>query len=150
MKAAEHISVAGEIVVSFTAWHYVNPNEYLYEEVGDGLHVKVHGLGPNWRNTQKNIRYQKSGVDDEDDLEFRSNDTVSETGSTIISMDEVSDVKAQNNEDFLCRYLTHGVLSNLDQSKFSATCRERGCQVGAERGPEEVHHRSCDERHRPG
>lgn len=41
VKAAEHISVAGEIVVSITAWHYVNPNEYLYEQVHDGLHVKV-------------------------------------------------------------------------------------------------------------
>lgn len=41
VKAAEHISVAGEIVVAVNAWHYVNPNEYLYEVVYDGLHIKV-------------------------------------------------------------------------------------------------------------
>lgn len=41
VKAAEHISVAGEIIVSVNAWHYVNPNEYLYEVLPDGLHVKV-------------------------------------------------------------------------------------------------------------
>lgn len=41
VKAAEHISVAGEIVVSVTAWQYINPNEYLFEVVHSGQYIKV-------------------------------------------------------------------------------------------------------------
>lgn len=41
VKAAEHKSSAGEIIVSHTAWNYINPTEYIYEPMGDGLHIKV-------------------------------------------------------------------------------------------------------------
>ncbi|KYB27283.1 Adenylate cyclase type 10-like Protein [Tribolium castaneum] len=75
VKAAESISSAGDIVVAPAAWHFVNPNEYLSEEMSDNIHVKIVGVGPNWRSVQKNLRQQKP--DDE-------------TGEDVVSQDEES------------------------------------------------------------
>lgn len=44
VKAAEHKSSAGEIIVSHTAWNYINPSEYIFEMMSDGLHIKVSEL----------------------------------------------------------------------------------------------------------
>lgn len=44
VKAAEHISSAGEIILSSNAWQYVNPTEYLYEVMSDGFHIKVNKI----------------------------------------------------------------------------------------------------------
>lgn len=41
VKTAEKKANAGEIVVSGSAWHYVNPTEYVWEHVNDGIHIKV-------------------------------------------------------------------------------------------------------------
>lgn len=46
VKAAEHKSSAGEIIVSHTAWNYINPSEYLFENMSDGLHIKVNNKTP--------------------------------------------------------------------------------------------------------
>ncbi|XP_044265856.1 adenylate cyclase type 10-like isoform X2 [Tribolium madens] len=58
VKAAESISSAGDIVVAPAAWYYVNPNEYLSEEMRDNIHMRIVGVGPNWRSVQKNVRQQ--------------------------------------------------------------------------------------------
>ncbi|XP_060536145.1 adenylate cyclase type 10-like [Cylas formicarius] len=52
LKAAEAQSFAGDIIVTRAAWQHVSPNEYLAEELKDGL-AKVYGVGPNWRNIKK-------------------------------------------------------------------------------------------------
>ncbi|KAJ3648253.1 hypothetical protein Zmor_020070 [Zophobas morio] len=60
VKAAEHISSAGDIIVAPAAWHYVNPGEYIHKEMPDRVHMKIVGIGPNWRSVQKNVRQQKT------------------------------------------------------------------------------------------
>ena len=54
VKAAEHISSAGDIIVAMVAWKYVNPSEYIYQEMPDNIHIKLISIGPNWRSVLKN------------------------------------------------------------------------------------------------
>ncbi|CAH1106140.1 unnamed protein product [Psylliodes chrysocephalus] len=53
IKTAESKSIAGEIVVSARVSHHISANEYLIELFPDGIHAKVLGVGPNWRNIQR-------------------------------------------------------------------------------------------------
>ncbi|XP_050306071.1 adenylate cyclase type 10-like isoform X2 [Anthonomus grandis grandis] len=59
LKAAESQSFAGDIIITKTAWQHVSPNEYLAEELRDGMHAKIYGVGPNWRNIQRTTQYNK-------------------------------------------------------------------------------------------
>lgn len=60
---------------------------------------KVHGLGPNWRNTQRSVRYQKSNMDVDDNTS--QDDTISDENES--NPDDTFGTKTQN-EDFLCNY----------------------------------------------
>ncbi|XP_023310586.1 adenylate cyclase type 10-like [Anoplophora glabripennis] len=53
IKAAEHKSSAGEIVITARVSRHISANEYLLSVLPDGLHAKVLGVGPNWRNIQR-------------------------------------------------------------------------------------------------
>jgi len=44
LKGAESQSFAGDIIITKTAWQHVSPNEYLAEELRDGMHAKVLSL----------------------------------------------------------------------------------------------------------
>ncbi|XP_076268027.1 adenylate cyclase type 10-like [Rhynchophorus ferrugineus] len=59
LKAAESQSFAGDIIITKTAWQHVSPNEYLAEELKDGINAKIFGVGPNWRNIQRTTAYSK-------------------------------------------------------------------------------------------
>lgn len=50
IKLAEEKTSAGQIVCTMDAWKYLNPNEYLAEEMDDKRHVKVYGIGPSWKS----------------------------------------------------------------------------------------------------
>lgn len=41
LKAAESQSFAGDIIITKAAWQHVSSNEYLAEELRDGMHAKV-------------------------------------------------------------------------------------------------------------
>lgn len=74
---------------------------------------KVHGLGPNWRTTQKHIRYQKTDdadYDEEDTSDASPDDESSNEDES--NMYEMPDTKKQE-DDFLCNklYITY-LLSN--------------------------------------
>ncbi|CAG9833176.1 unnamed protein product [Diabrotica balteata] len=58
IKAAESKSSAGEIVISARVIHHITANEYLIDLLPDGIHARVLGVGPNWRNIQRH--YEKS------------------------------------------------------------------------------------------
>ncbi|KAJ8924439.1 hypothetical protein NQ315_007236 [Exocentrus adspersus] len=53
IKAAEHKASAGEIVITARVSRHISANEYLINVLPDGLHAKVLGVGPNWRNMQR-------------------------------------------------------------------------------------------------
>nr|CAH7718092.1 unnamed protein product [Callosobruchus chinensis] len=53
IKAAESKSHAGEIIISARVSHHLSANEYLIDLLPDGIHAKVLGVGPNWRNIQR-------------------------------------------------------------------------------------------------
>uniref|UniRef100_A0A6P7FT00 Adenylate cyclase type 10-like n=1 Tax=Diabrotica virgifera virgifera TaxID=50390 RepID=A0A6P7FT00_DIAVI len=58
IKAAESKSSAGEIVISARVIHHITANEYLIDLLPDGIHARVLGVGPNWRNIQRH--YEKT------------------------------------------------------------------------------------------
>ncbi|KAJ8963086.1 hypothetical protein NQ318_018550 [Aromia moschata] len=53
IKAAESKSSAGEIIITSRVNYHINANEYLINTLPDGIHAKVLGVGPNWRNIQR-------------------------------------------------------------------------------------------------
>nr|CAI5849851.1 unnamed protein product [Callosobruchus analis] len=53
IKAAESKSHAGEIIITARVSHHLSANEYLIDLLPDGIHAKVLGVGPNWRNIQR-------------------------------------------------------------------------------------------------
>ncbi|XP_023310324.1 adenylate cyclase type 10-like [Anoplophora glabripennis] len=61
IKAAEHKSSAGEIVITARVSRHISANEYLLSVLPDGLHAKVLGVGPNWRNIQRKTNKGDSG-----------------------------------------------------------------------------------------
>ncbi|RZC42671.1 adenylate cyclase type 10-like [Asbolus verrucosus] len=83
VKTAESISSAGDIVVAPAAWHYVNTNEYLFQDMPDGIHVKIIGVGPNWRSVQKNVRQQKPATANTDDNLSEESDSGGSAISTL-------------------------------------------------------------------
>ncbi|XP_044263925.1 adenylate cyclase type 10-like isoform X1 [Tribolium madens] len=90
VKAAESISSAGDIVVAPAAWYYVNTNEYVFKEMPDNVHIRLLGVGPNWRSVQRNVRQQKP-KDLGDDLSVRS--------EASISSDIINDVTQEGTAD---------------------------------------------------
>lgn len=79
VKAAEHKSSAGEIIVSHTAWNYINPSEYIFELMNDGLHIKVLGLGASWRSTQRGYRQDVAGTSEDDLMNDDSDEEIEGT-----------------------------------------------------------------------
>lgn len=60
---------------------------------------KVHGLGPNWRNTQKMHRYQRTTDDEElDGTSNESHDDDDPDENLNASLED----KKQDADDFLC------------------------------------------------
>lgn len=84
VKAAESISTAGDIIVAPTAWHYINNNEYLFEEMPDQIHYKVIGTGPNWRNIIKSSKSQKN---DQDETNFDENEDDNSENDSVAGFD---------------------------------------------------------------
>lgn len=95
VKAAENISSAGDIVVAPAAWHYVNTNEYLFTEMSDNVHIKLLGIGPNWRSVQKNVRQSKVSEQNEDN--------VSEI-SDLSGSDNLSETTQEGGDEFSCLF----------------------------------------------
>ncbi|KAK4883887.1 hypothetical protein RN001_000158 [Aquatica leii] len=48
VKLAEKKASPGEIIMSNSAWHYVNPNEFVWETF-DGHNTKIKNITPSWR-----------------------------------------------------------------------------------------------------
>ncbi|KAF5292379.1 hypothetical protein FQA39_LY03413 [Lamprigera yunnana] len=75
VKLAEKMTSAGEIIVSNSAWNYLNPNEYVWETC-DGHHTKVlpHSYFTNRRYQRKrwpkNRRFSFSSPKDDIDYRF--------------------------------------------------------------------------------
>ncbi|CAH1970769.1 unnamed protein product [Acanthoscelides obtectus] len=63
IKAAESKSKAGEIIITARVSHHLSANEYLIDLLSDGIHAKVLGVGPNWRNIQRTYE-NKEGISD--------------------------------------------------------------------------------------
>lgn len=96
VKAAEHISSPGDIIVAQAGWHYINPTEYLFTDMPDGIHVKITGIGANWRSVQKNVRHQH--------LDASRDDMSSSTGSSETDdLNEPEGVPPM--DEFSCRSL---------------------------------------------
>ncbi|KAJ3648251.1 hypothetical protein Zmor_020069 [Zophobas morio] len=72
VKAAEHISSAGDIIVAPAAWYYVSAAEYIFNEMPDSVHIKLVGIGPNWRRVERNVRQQKQHETDEGSVDALS------------------------------------------------------------------------------
>lgn len=94
VKAAEHISSAGDIIVAPAAWYYVSAAEYIFNEMPDSVHIKLVGIGPNWRRVERNVRQQKQHETDEGSVDALS---------LNLSEDEEQDWTAGAvTEDFSC------------------------------------------------
>ncbi|KAK9746114.1 Adenylate and Guanylate cyclase catalytic domain [Popillia japonica] len=113
VKQAEKKSSAGDIIVCHTAWNYLNPSEYLSEYMEDGLHIKVHGLGANWRSTQKSYKHQKAL--DEEETDSKTNlHNMNEEFSIRPSVNEA--VKMRLKED-LRKYIIPPVMRGIDMDE---------------------------------
>ncbi|KAH1007105.1 hypothetical protein HUJ04_004381 [Dendroctonus ponderosae] len=86
LKAAESQSFAGDIIITKTAWQHVSPNEYLAEELRDGMHAKIYGVGPNWRNIQRATQFNK-----DDAANFIQSSTDEKISDVSIEGDEEMD-----------------------------------------------------------
>ncbi|XP_068895089.1 adenylate cyclase type 10-like isoform X2 [Tenebrio molitor] len=125
VKAAESISSAGDIVVAPAAWHYVNTNEYLFQEMSDNVHVKIIGVGPNWRSVQKNVRQQKVQDRAEEVLSQDDDSSQSDVLSEITQegMDEFSLRPAVNTavrlkiKEALRRFIIAPVMKSIDMDE---------------------------------
>lgn len=91
VKAAEHISSAGDIIVSPAAWHYVNTNEYVFQDMDDGIHIRLLGVGPNWRSVQRNVRQSKMQKNQSDDFSQDDDSSDSLPSATTIGQDGMND-----------------------------------------------------------
>ncbi|KAL1513756.1 hypothetical protein ABEB36_003124 [Hypothenemus hampei] len=78
LKAAECQSFAGDIIITKTTWQHVSPNDYLAEELRDGMHAKIYGVGPNWRNIQRSNQFPKGNTP-----QLSQNDKISEVSVNI-------------------------------------------------------------------
>jgi adenylate cyclase 10 len=141
VKAAESISSAGDIVVAPAAWHYVNTNDYLFKEMPDNIHIKLLGVGPNWRSVQKNVRQQKPQIL-LDDGSIYDESSESDPGSDMTTQDGGFD-------EFSCESDVQ-IATNSSADVCSETSSESGCQTQDQGTSEEIHHHSCDEEHRYG
>lgn len=94
VKAAESISSAGDIIVAPAAWKYVNLNEYIAEDMQDRVHVRIVGVGPNWRSTLKNVRQQRQ----EDEVE----EIISHEDDSSSDSDVLSELTQEGTDEYSC------------------------------------------------
>ncbi|XP_022909660.1 adenylate cyclase type 10-like [Onthophagus taurus] len=111
VKSAEKKSVAGDVMICHTAWNYLNPSEYLYEYMEDGIHIKVMGLGANWRSTQKSYKHQKQLDEDE-------SNTKTEIGNDTFSIRPmVNEAVKMNLKEHLRKYIIKPVMRGIDMNE---------------------------------
>ncbi|XP_030764009.1 adenylate cyclase type 10-like isoform X2 [Sitophilus oryzae] len=89
LKAAETQSFAGDIIITKSAWQHVSANEYLAEELKDGLHAKIYGVGPNWRNIQRTATY---GKEENYNVVTAHDNLISDMSVAEEDLDETSDM----------------------------------------------------------
>ncbi|CAG9762742.1 unnamed protein product [Ceutorhynchus assimilis] len=143
LKSAEALSSAGDIIITKTAWQHVSPNEYLSEELRDGKHTKIYGVGPNWRNIQRSAQYgkdeklsivQASSQDErfsEMSLEEEMEDTSHVSSQEMVrsSLDTTAAGEDTNNDRYALRPSVNLCLRQRmlnDLKKFIITPVERG------------------------
>ncbi|KAJ3648252.1 hypothetical protein Zmor_020070 [Zophobas morio] len=122
VKAAEHISTAGDIMVTTAAYKHVNANEYIVEAIGDNIHVKLIGVGHNWRSIQKNIHQQR--VDQAQDyFSLGSDSSDSDSLSETQEIDEytlrpaVNTAVQQKMKEALKRYIIAPVMKTITMNE---------------------------------
>ncbi|KAJ8667553.1 hypothetical protein QAD02_009216 [Eretmocerus hayati] len=52
VKFAENLCRGGDILVAPSAWQWVNPNEYIYETLPDGIHTLIISLSVMWEGAK--------------------------------------------------------------------------------------------------
>ena len=118
VKAAEHISSAGDIMVTTAAYKHVNANEYIVEATGDNIHVKLIGVGHNWRSIQKNIHQQR--VDQAQDyFSLGSDSSDSDSLSETQEIDEYTRMlKLPAAPLFILKFLVRPAVNTAVQQKM--------------------------------
>ncbi|XP_057665067.1 uncharacterized protein LOC130899276 [Diorhabda carinulata] len=120
IKAAESKSSAGEIVISARVLHHTSANEYLIDLLPDGIHAKVLGVGPNWRNIQRHYEktelveiYSILSIPQEDGFEEGERFTNLSDKSSIEEDDTSVTVKLVNDQYALRPAVNHAVRINI-------------------------------------
>ncbi|XP_015190551.1 PREDICTED: LOW QUALITY PROTEIN: adenylate cyclase type 10-like [Polistes dominula] len=88
VKNAERLCKGGDILVALSAWQWVNPIEYIYETLPDGLHTLIIACSTMWYTLKGTYTYDDGKIITKQSLTFyvyniNEKETSSQESSTV-------------------------------------------------------------------
>ncbi|KAF5300893.1 hypothetical protein FQR65_LT09056 [Abscondita terminalis] len=122
VKLGEKKANPGEIIVSNSAWHYLNPNEFVWEAY-DGYHTKIKNITPSWRPVSQANKILKIASQEGDILSRSSSKNDEDDGSLIFEDSKTEDFSIRpsvnyaakiNLKDDLRKFIIPPIMRGID------------------------------------